>query len=725
MKLFSVDFVANTSPGQKAVQILEAEFAKRSVPCTGGTELVFEEKDLACDSFETAEQGGRIILSASSLRGFLYAGFRFLRKLERRRDGFELLDGFFGSFSPKYPYRGHQYGYRPKNNTCDAWTPEQFRQAFLDAMAFGANTAELMPGGTDDGERNALMGWSENEMLFLCSEMADDVDIDVSVWYPNCEESTPEESALIRGEVFSKMKRLDYVFPPGGDPGHYCAEEFLDRAVLAAREMKKYHPGAKMVPSAQKPKRMADWGDRFIACMEKLPPEIDGVVAGPNEAMDIDSLRRRLPITYPLRYYPDITHNVRCTFPVHFPRDDWHYAIASTLGRESANPRPLEYRHIHRLVSPYCRGSVSYSEGANDDVNKAVWCALDWDPETDVEEILSDYSRFFFPGLPPETVANGILGLEHNWIGDPAENPGIDATLSLWEELGKNHPEMMENWRFVLCLFRGECDAVVRARRRFELALVKEAKRYLKAKNTEKAIEILKKPYPESYVALRNGLDEKAKLLYNLIGMQLNMKNYGASAPDRGATLETIDKPITDRACLLFRTERLETDEDLEELLAELMPGEGEYRFSVSEDTCELYGGKPYDAYLNFKGDGRINDGTVPMELLGVYDHYFFQAKVAGLLPEKDYILRIILPRPRRPFDTDFYLFADGAQIWRGNVTEYPNDEAFDAKWLSPEYCSKLFTVPADCIQNGCVKLKFGEDTVGVEFAAFRLTPAE
>ncbi len=725
MKITSVYFTAKTQIEQKAAEIMSAEFERRSIPLGSGTEIVFSENaSLHKDSFETAlVPGGRLVLSASSQRGLIYAGFRFLRKLEVRGGERELLDGFFGSFAPKYSYRGHQFGYRPKNNTCDAWSPEQFRHAFLDTMAFGSNIAEIMPGGTDDGERNALMGWSENEMLFLCSEAADSIDIDVSVWYPNCEESTVEESAELRGKIFKQMKRLNYVFPPGGDPGNYGAEEFLDRAVLAGKKLKESHPEAQMFPSAQKPHGRPDWGDRFINYLEVNPNCIDGVITGPNEAMDIDSLRRRLPLCYPMRYYPDITHNVRCTFPVHFPRDDWHYALASTLGRESANPRPTEYRHIHRLVSPYCDGSVSYSEGANDDVNKAVWGALDWDPEMPLTEILEDYARLFMPGLDPVKIANGILALEHNWIGDPAENPGIDMTLELWQGLAEKYPEALENWRFVLCLFRAECDGVVRKRRVFELNLVRKALDLLKVKNTEKALEILRKPYDESYMALRADLDEKAKLLYNQLGMQLDIKNFGASAPDRGATLETIDKPITNRAYLEKRVSAIKSEGEIEKLLSNLAPAKGEYFFSVAENTCELYGGKPYDAYLNFKGDGRLNDGSIPMELIGVYDHYFFEAKVAGLLPETDYLLRIVMPRPRRSMAVDFYILADGTEIYRGNVTEFPSDEAYDGKWLPAEYCSKVFEIPAGCIQNGCVKLRFAEDRVGVEFAEFRLTP--
>lgn len=55
----------------------------------------------------------------------------------------------------------------------------------------------------------------------------------------------------------------------------------------------------------------------------------------------------------------------------------WDRAFALTLGRESVNPRPLDMKHIHNLLEPYTAGSISYSEGIHDDVNKFIWSDLD------------------------------------------------------------------------------------------------------------------------------------------------------------------------------------------------------------------------------------------------------------------------------------------------------------------------------------------------------------
>ena len=90
-----------------------------------------------------------------------------------------------------------------------------------------------------------------------------------------------------------------------------------------SKALKSVHPNAQMWPSAQQPHSIPTWGETFIKEMEKLPEEIDGVIIGPNKAFPIDVLRRRLPAKYPIRLYPDITHNVRTikNVPLSLPED--------------------------------------------------------------------------------------------------------------------------------------------------------------------------------------------------------------------------------------------------------------------------------------------------------------------------------------------------------------------------------------------------------------------
>jgi len=53
-------------------------------------------------------------------------------------------------------------------------------------------------------------------------------------------------------------------------------------------------------------------------------------------------------------------------------------AFSLTLGRECPNPRPVYYAYVHNWLAPYTDGSISYSDGIHDDVNKVVWSARGW-----------------------------------------------------------------------------------------------------------------------------------------------------------------------------------------------------------------------------------------------------------------------------------------------------------------------------------------------------------
>ena len=326
--------------------------------------------------------------------------------------------------------------------------------------------------------------------------------------------------------------------------------------------MKRSHPNAEMWPSAQQPHSIPAWGEDLIKELEKLPDEIDGIITGPNRAFEIDELRRRLPAKYPIRLYPDITHNVRCEYPVHFDRDDWHFALATGLSRECTNPRPREYRRIHRLTRRYVVGSVSYSEGVNDDVNKFVWSDMDYFPDCDLRTTLLDYSRLFFFGAPADTIADGILALELNWQCDPAENPTIDSTLETFERLRREYPFLNENWRFLQLLMRAECDKLLRSRRLFELELIRSARRAAFDGELEDVREFLELEPGDEYLELRADISRIAQRLFRLIGMQLDVEHYGADSWERGAILETIDLPVTDREWLLGRLDHAMVDDD-------------------------------------------------------------------------------------------------------------------------------------------------------------------
>ena len=216
------------------------------------------------------------------------------------------------------------------------------------------------------------------------SQIAADYGLDVWIWYPamDADYSDPRtvEHALAEwAEVFKKLPRIDAVFVPGGDPGHT-------------------RPGSSDGPSGEAdrqpepvPSRTPRCGSRLRASrrngstsssrfMKAEPAWLGGVVYGPQVRVSLPELRKAVPAQYPIRDYPDITHSLRCQYPV----PDWDVAYSLTEGREVINPRPRDESTIFHAFADQTIGFITYSEGCNDDVNKIVWSALGWDPGADV-----------------------------------------------------------------------------------------------------------------------------------------------------------------------------------------------------------------------------------------------------------------------------------------------------------------------------------------------------
>lgn len=678
------------------------------------------------DSYLLTLEGRTLTVGARGIRGLIYGYSMFLRKTVYDGSRITLIRDIGGRYIPSQRIRGHQLGYRTTPNTYDAWSYDDYFRYYLDIMMFGCNTCEHIPYEKKVSKRNRLMRYDEEDFLVKASEMADQLDLDVSVWYPNNDEPV-DEAVARRKKLFERIPRLNVVFPPGGDPGDFEADDFVERCIAISKALKQVHPGAQMWPSAQKPHVHPEWGGEFIECMEKLPDEIDGVITGPNRAFTLDELRRKLPAKYPIRLYTDITHNVRCEYPVHFNRDDWHFTLAAALSRESINPRPAEYRLIHRLTRRYLAGSVSYSEGVNDDVNKMVWSDMDFSPDADMSESLRDYARAFLWGLPAEQTADAILALELNWYGDPAENPHIESTYAMWQSLLASNPSMAGNWRFVMCLFRADCDLLVRRRRLFETALLERAREQIAKGELSAAAETLAEDFDSDYHALRAEISGLAQRLFELIGMQLDVEHYGADSAERGATLETVDLPVTDRRWLAAKLDKALTLPEPERtayigrVLSRNQVEKDEYYFSYALHGADVLGmpqeGEPY---INFQGDRPgVNNSAMPVCMFKVYDNYKFLCRLGGFLPGEDYILRVTFSSKKIPVLIHHRVIANGVTIYDGPQFGGEKDEAFDAELLAPGFETASYTLPADVFQNGCVELEISEPIAGVMLSEF------
>ena len=673
-------------------------------------------------SIRQTEQGAQIV--GQGVRALIFGFSFFLRKCVFQNGSIQLVCTIGGDYTPDKRIRGHQLGFRAISNTYDAWTIAQYRQYYLDMMAFGSNTVEHIP-ALASADRSAVMRYEPDDVMAQGAAVADTFDLDVSLWTPN-DSRDMQESIRLRRAAFEKCPRLNVVFPPGGDPGDYPADEFLTRVCAIGDALRQSHPDAQMWPSAQAPHAIPNWGEQFIDGMTKEPPQIDGVITGPNRAFPLDELRRKLPMRYPIRLYPDITHNVRCEYPVHTPREDWHYALATALSRECINPRPQEYRQIHRLTRPYVIGSVSYSEGVNDDVNKMVWADMDFDPARPLRETLLDYARFFLWQADAEQIADLILSLERNWQGDPAENPHIEDTLRRAETLADDTPALLDNWRFCQLLFRAVCDAFVRRRRLFEMRLLEEARSALRTYDVERAAAILSSPDPQACAALRKTIDALAGRLYAQIGMQLDVARFGASHWERGATLETLDLPVTDRRFYLNRlafagTLPADTRKAFfDGLLSRNTVRSDEMYFSFAEHGLDALGEtQTPDYYMDFQGDRpNVNNGSIPMCQLKLYDHYSLRCKVGGLTAG-DYRLRVSFSSRKNADVTQHTVTVNGHTIYRGAQYGGERDETFDAWYLAPGTETATYRIPASALVNGCAEIVIEEPTVGVQLSEF------
>lgn len=721
-KLFSHEiFLRTGNPAEFTADIKKANF-------------IFEtDETLDKDSFRLSLDNGVFTVSAKGIRGLIFGYGRFLRKTLYENGRITLIEDISGVYSPDKGIRGHQIGYRTTPNTYDAWDYEDYRRYYLDLMYMGCNTVEHIPYEGIKSRRNRLMKYDEQEFLVKATEMAQDYDLDVSLWYPNQREDTDSQAAERRKKLLETLDRVNVIFPPGGDPGDMHADDFIKRCKAIKLATKEVFPDIEMWPSAQAPHSIASWGEDFIEEMEKLPEEIDGIITGPNRAFPIDELRRRLPSKYQIRLYPDITHNVRCEYPVHFDRDDWHFALTTGLSRECTNPRPTEYRKIHRLTRRYVCGSVSYSEGITDDVNKFVWSDMDFDPDVELSDSLLDYARLFFYGADCQKIADAILRLELNWVCDPAENPTIDSTLIIFKELLADYPFLSELWRFNQLLFRAECDWVLRHRRIFENSLVEKAKKLILEGNCKEAKAVLSEDFGDEYKAIREDITRLAEVLFRQIGLQSSVDKYCADNWERGAVLDTIDLPVTDRAWLLNRFEYAATLPENEQCAFMQRAANrnkvdaDEFYFSFAHHGLELTGVPMQDGefYMNFQGDRpNVNNGSIPTCMLKVYDNYTFRCKTGGFKENTDYKLTVTYLGKPDPLIKHHTVKVNGTVIYDGAQFADETDEQFNREMLAEGFTSGCYTIPKELLVNGCIELEIGEKLAGVTLCEFRITKA-
>lgn len=574
-----------TTPETKALETLREEIEKRTQvrlpvqtawPAAGTPAIAVGQsaalRTLAGERMsrlDTAPQGAEgfrvqtiddaVVVAGNDERGVLFGAGWLLRHLRMERGRvLEAADDLRIATAPKYPLRGHQLGFRPKTNSYDGFSVAMWEQYIRDLAVFGTNSIELIPPRSDDDDLSPHFPLPKIEMMVEMSRIADEYGLDVWVWYPALDKdysdpATVEFALREWEEVYRRLPRLDYLFVPGGDPGHTQPIYMFGLLEKQTALLHKYHPEAEMWMAPQG--FNAEWMDEFYGLIEKEPKWLGGIVYGPQVRVGIPELRAKVPKRYPLRRYPDITHSRHNQYPV----PDWDWPFAITEGREGPNPRPMDQAVIFRAYDEYAIGALTYSEGVNDDVNKIVWSGLGWNPEADVTGILREYSRYFIGEQYRDTFAQGLLALERNWRGPLLTNDGVATTFQMFQTMERQaSPQTLLNWRFQQALYRAYYDEFLRRRLIFETSLEESAREALGDASRVGAITaidtaetMLDRAVTEPAASnLRARIHELAEALYQSIRAQLSVEKYKAIATERGANLDAIDLPLNSRVYL-------------------------------------------------------------------------------------------------------------------------------------------------------------------------------
>lgn len=498
----------------------------------------------------TADERG-LLIEANTRRGYIFAVGHLLRNATLREGSIAIPEPpFVWHEKPEYPLRGHQLGYRAAANSYDAWTPDQYRTYIRELALFGANAIEMIP--FQDERIEPLMPVPRRALDLAVSAICAEHDLQFWIWTPAPFELEDEEaraaSLAEHASFYEAAERLDAVFFPGGDPGNNHPRLVIPFLEDIAAILRAHHPEATVWLSLQgfNEERV----DFVYAWLDREQPEwFGGVVAGPGSPL-IPETRARLAARYGLRHYPDITHTIRSQYPTPW----WDPAFAFTLGREPVNPEPVRYAFVHNLLAPYTTGFLTYSDGINDDINKAVWSALGWDSRRDVREILVEYSNLYLGADAAEGIADGILALERNWDGPIVENGAIDGTLAHWQRLEDAHPDLRNDWRFQALLLRAYYDAFVRHRAMHERGLEQRAMAALREGIADPfaAAEAVRAILAEADArsikpGWRQRVVDLCADLFDSIGFQTSVEEYGASGYERGAVLDYLDYPLNNR----------------------------------------------------------------------------------------------------------------------------------------------------------------------------------
>jgi hypothetical protein len=561
-----------------AARVLEEELAGRfaadaaAAPCEVALVQRGASDYASCDAagfvLETwrVEGGGvRVVVEAGCARALLFGVGRLLRLAAMTggssstaaargvaRDAPRLPVPLRLRSAPDYPLRSQMITYRALSNAYDAWNTTQMDRYIRDLALYGTNQMEFIAPDTNPSPHFPL---PPQQMLEACAAITASYDLNVSLWYP----FYPSDPAF--GAIWHNLTRLDSLFVPGGDPGGAEPSVVFGAVDKAVRgDLWQRFPGAQVWLSNQG--YNSSWNDEFYSLVDKLRPVwLTGVVWGPHTRDPLDVARSRLPPGTPIRHYPDVCHML----DAQFAQPNWTAPFAMTEQREFVNPLPQHERTIFAQLVPGTVGFGAYSDGATDDFNMLLWAALGWDQELDLDSALLEYARVFVLDAPADAAAFArvLAAAERHWQGSPPNATLIAESLQTMLQLRAHltPAQYASNWRFQMMLYRVHYDAYAVRRWAREqaaetqaLAVLARAPSLGSQSAMQQAAALLT---AASNQTVRDQDPDRAACfavaadLYASIGMQLSVPLYAAWSIGRGASLDTIDNPLSNAPFLL------------------------------------------------------------------------------------------------------------------------------------------------------------------------------
>ena len=118
---------------------------------------------------------------------------------------------------------------------------------------------------------------------------------------------------------------------------------------------------------------------------------------------------------------------------------------------------------------------------------------------------------------------------------------------------------------------------------------------------------------------------------------------------------------------------------------------------------------------MDYQGDRpNVNNGTIPMSMVKVFDHYSFRMKTGGLESDREYELWLnIKPRYRDEVD-EFTIKINGNILYKGKQYGGERDEKWDKDFSAPGFEIHRYKIPAEFIENGCVEIEITEPKIGI-----------